>query len=113
MFPIYQTTGNTRAYFSYGQGRADGRAAHDTALGYGFNPGTGIYFACDDDATQDEIESLVVPHYEGVQVGLRSKGKRYVHGVHGSRNVCADVSRTTPARAATVRRRQAVPASRR
>jgi len=67
-------------------------------MGYGFNAGTVIYFAVDYDATDTDITSNIVPYFNGVIAGLASQGKRYVHGVYGSRNVCAEVTKQTYAR---------------
>ncbi len=98
VFPISQYNGGERGYFTQAQGVADATAAHDAATGYGFAPGTVIYFAVDYDATQEDIDAYVVPYFRGVVAGLASRGKRYLHGVYGSRNVCAEVTRTTLAR---------------
>ncbi|WP_062428268.1 glycoside hydrolase domain-containing protein [Herbidospora daliensis] len=98
VFPISQYSGRTAAYFTHAQGYLDALGAHAAAVGYGFDAGTVIYFAVDFDATQPEIESNVVPYFKGVVGGLARQGKRYVHGVYGSRNVCARVTRETFAR---------------
>lgn len=98
MFPISQYYGGERDYFTYTQGFTDALGAHAKAVSHGFNAGTVIYFAVDYDATQEEIDSHIVPYFYGVVAGLASKGKRYVHGVYGSRNVCAEVTRQTYAR---------------
>lgn len=98
VFPISQYYGGERDYFTYAQGRTDATAAHAAAVRYGFNPGTVIYFAVDYDATQAEIDSNIVPYFHGVVSGLAATGRRYLHGVYGSRNVCAEVTRQTFAR---------------
>ncbi|GAA3570300.1 hypothetical protein GCM10022235_44440 [Kribbella ginsengisoli] len=98
LFPIYQANGRVVTDFTFTQGFANALEAHDAARGYGFSPGTALYFAVDYDATQDEIESNIVPYFQGVEAGLRSRGKVYPHGVYGSRNLCTQVSSQTYAR---------------
>ncbi|MFI1869373.1 glycoside hydrolase domain-containing protein [Streptomyces jumonjinensis] len=101
VFPIYQDNARRLSDFTYTAGFQHALKAHDACVGYGFNRGTTIYFAVDYDATQQEIDSSpegIVAYFHGVAAGLVSKGKRYVHGVYGSRNVCANVTRKTNAR---------------
>ncbi|WP_331721106.1 glycoside hydrolase domain-containing protein [Streptomyces sp. NBC_00454] len=98
VFPIYQDNARRLQDFTYQQGFAHALNAHSCAQGYGFNRDTVIYFAVDYDATGEEIASGIVPYFEGVRAGLASKGKKYVHGVYGSRNVCTQVSKHTDAR---------------
>ncbi|WP_062354133.1 glycoside hydrolase domain-containing protein [Herbidospora yilanensis] len=98
VFPISQYSGKTAAYFTHTQGYLDALGAHAAAAGHGFDAGTVIYFAVDFDATRPQITSNVIPYFKGVVGGLAHQGKRYVHGVYGSRNVCAQVTRETFAR---------------
>ncbi|WP_285773563.1 glycoside hydrolase domain-containing protein [Microtetraspora sp. NBRC 13810] len=98
VFPISQYYGGEVGYFTYTQGYADALGAHAAAVRYGFDAGTVIYFAVDYDATQLEIESHIIPYFRGVVAGLLSQGKRYVHGVYGSRNVCIEVTKFTYSR---------------
>jgi peptidoglycan hydrolase-like protein with peptidoglycan-binding domain len=98
VFPISQYFGKEVGYFTRDQGLADAHGAHDAAVGYGFDPATVIYFAVDYDATQAEIDSNVIPYFEGVLAGLAERGCRYDHGVYGSRNVCTQVTLRTQAR---------------
>lgn len=98
VFPISQYSASSVDYFTFDQGYIDGVKAHDAAKGHGFGRGTVLYFAVDYDATQQQIDDYVVPYFRGVVGGLTAQGKRYLHGVYGSRNVCAEVSRTTAAR---------------
>jgi peptidoglycan hydrolase-like protein with peptidoglycan-binding domain len=98
VFPIYQDNARQLSDFTYSQGYQHALNAHKHASDYGFNRGTVIYFAVDYDATQDEIDSAIVPYFQGVQAGLAYSGKRYVHGVYGSRNVCSNVTAKTYAR---------------
>ncbi|MDN5667470.1 MAG: DUF1906 domain-containing protein [Renibacterium salmoninarum] len=98
VLPIYQDNGRLLSDFTYTQGYQHAMKAHERASGYGFNRGTVIYFAVDYDATQDDIDSAIIPYFQGVQAGLAYNGKKYVHGVYGSRNVCANVTKKTFAR---------------
>ncbi|GAB1823972.1 glycoside hydrolase domain-containing protein [Herbidospora sp. RD11066] len=102
VFPISQYYGAAAGYFTYAQGYLDAVGAHRAASAYGFDTGTVIYFAVDFDATQADIESHVIPYFKGVVGGLAVQGKKYVHGVYGSRNVCAQVTKKTFARWAFV-----------
>ncbi|MFF2922509.1 glycoside hydrolase domain-containing protein [Streptomyces celluloflavus] len=98
VFPIYQDNARKLSDFSYTTGYQHGLNAQKCADGYGFNRGTTIYFAVDYDATSEEIASAIVPYFQGVQAALASQGKKYTHGVYGSRNVCSTVSDKTFAR---------------
>ncbi|MCQ4206466.1 glycoside hydrolase domain-containing protein [Streptomyces longispororuber] len=98
VFPIFQANARTLGDFTTMQGYAHGALAHDLAREYGFNWGTVIYFAVDYDATQAEIDSAIVPYFQGVATALEQRGGRYRHGVYGSRNVCANVSERTGAK---------------
>lgn len=95
---IYPDNGRLLSDFTYAQGYQHALMAHERAAGYGFNRGTVIYFAVDYDATQDDIDSAIIPYFQGVQTGLAYNGKKYVHGVYGSRNVCSNVTKKTYAR---------------
>lgn len=96
VFPIFQDNGRSLAEYYWGNGYKHGQLAHDQAVHFGFNRGTVIYFAVDYDATQADMPDIV-DYFRGVTSGLASKGKRYLHGVYGSRNVCAQVTKETHA----------------
>lgn len=98
VLPIYQDNARTLSDFTYSQGYLHALNAHQLAASYGFNRGTVIYFAVDYDATQEDIDTAIIPYFQGVQAGLAYSGKKYVHGVYGSRNVCINVSEATFAR---------------
>ncbi len=89
LFPIYQTFADSASYFSWNQGYTDALTAHDVALGHGIDAGAVIYFAVDYDATDTDVTQRVIPHFLGVEAGLRQRGGRYAHGVYGARNVCS------------------------
>nr|WP_042194607.1 glycoside hydrolase domain-containing protein [Kibdelosporangium sp. MJ126-NF4]CEL21431.1 putative peptidoglycan binding domain protein [Kibdelosporangium sp. MJ126-NF4]CTQ96002.1 putative peptidoglycan binding domain protein [Kibdelosporangium sp. MJ126-NF4] len=92
VFPISQYNARKLEDFTWSQGYDHALKAHARAVGYGFNAGTVIYFAVDYDATGEQITSNIVPYFNGVQAGLANKGKRYIAGVYGSRNVCSRVT---------------------
>jgi len=98
MFPIYQDNGRRPEDFTYTSGYQAALNAHSLATSYGFNKGAVIYFAVDFDATQYQIDNAIIPYFYGVSAGLANQGKRYVHGVYGSRNVCSNVTAKTFAR---------------
>jgi len=91
VFPIYQTYGGEASYFNDAQGREDAYTAYQAAKGYGFNRDTVIYFAVDFDATDNDIENNVIPHFRAINQVMSSLGD-YRIGVYGSRNVCTKVS---------------------
>ncbi|WP_433796660.1 glycoside hydrolase domain-containing protein [Actinoplanes sp. CA-252034] len=92
VFPISQYDGRSIDNFTYSTGYLHGKRAHERAVGHGFNRGTVIYFAVDFDATDDQIDSNILPYFHGVQAALAEMGRRYVAGVYGSRNVCTRVT---------------------
>ncbi|MFF4244941.1 glycoside hydrolase domain-containing protein [Streptomyces sp. NPDC001822] len=101
VFPIYQDNARQLSDFTYSAGYQHALNAHDLATSYGFNRGTTIYFACDYDAQQAEIDGYpqgIVTYFNGVVAGLANRGKKYFHGVYGSRNVCVNVTEKTGAR---------------
>ncbi|MFD7704999.1 glycoside hydrolase domain-containing protein [Streptomyces caelestis] len=94
VFPIFQDHGRNLSEYEWATGRWHGQWAHDQAVHFGFNRGTVIYFAVDYDATVEDMPHII-DYFRGVASGLASKGKRYLHGVYGSRNVCAQVTQET------------------
>ncbi|MEU3348179.1 glycoside hydrolase domain-containing protein [Streptomyces sp. NPDC006700] len=92
VFPIWQYGARSLDDFKYTIGFQHALLAHEKAAALGLNKGVVIYFAVDYDATDPEITSNIVPYFNGVQSGLASKGKRYIAGVYGSRNVCSRVT---------------------
>lgn len=86
--PIWQYNAREVGDFTYAAGKTDGALAHDRMVYYKFNPGAIVYFAVDYDAIDDEITSNVLPYLRGVQASLVARGRKYLAGVYGSRNVC-------------------------
>jgi peptidoglycan hydrolase-like protein with peptidoglycan-binding domain len=98
LFPIFQYNGTQLANFTYTKGYDQGRKAHQKAVEHGIGQGTCIYFGVDYDATDHEIDTHVVPYFNGVRDGLAELGGRYALGVYGSRNVCIRVTKESGAR---------------
>ncbi|MET8814651.1 glycoside hydrolase domain-containing protein [Streptomyces sp. NPDC004549] len=88
LFPIYQDEGNALNDFSFPQGQAAGKDAAQAASGFGIPYGTVIYFSVDFDATDDDITSAIIPHFQGVAAGMSEMGNQYAIGVYGCRNTC-------------------------
>lgn len=93
VFPIYQTTGRTRGYFSAEQGARDALAALDAARGHGFARGTTIYFAVDFDALDSDVTECVIPHFRALAARMGHYGGDYAIGVYGPRNTCSRLAR--------------------
>lgn len=88
LFPIYQDEGNAIGYFSNPQGVEAGNDAAEAAITFGIPYGTVIYFSVDFDATDDDITSAIIPHFEGIRDGLGAMGSQYAIGAYGCRNTC-------------------------
>jgi peptidoglycan hydrolase-like protein with peptidoglycan-binding domain len=89
-FPIYQTSGNSAAYFTSVQGTTDANAAISATVSFRLPYHTVIYFAVDFDATDAQITSKVLPYFSSIKSAFTQYGK-YRIGVYGSRNVCHHV----------------------
>ncbi|PPH23166.1 hypothetical protein C5C31_08035 [Rathayibacter rathayi] len=88
VFPIFQEGGEAVEDFSYARGFTAGQKAHAAARGYGFTAGVTIYFAVDVDALESEVNSAVVPHFQGVKDGFASVSSPFAVGIYGARNTC-------------------------
>lgn len=94
LFPIYQTAGNSAAYFTPSKGTSDAKDGITSALEYGFPRGTTIYFAVDFDAVDDEVTSNILPYFRNIHKEFkRYNPKGYKIGIYGARNVCSRVSK--------------------
>ncbi len=89
-FPIYQTVGTKKEYFTAEQGTADANAAIEAARKLGVPNGTIIYFAVDFDALDVDITNNVLPYFAKVHETMEKS--IYKTGVYGVRNVCTRVS---------------------
>ncbi|MFC5220470.1 glycoside hydrolase domain-containing protein [Streptomyces coerulescens] len=92
VFPIYQTYGGEAAYFKRAQGIADAHAAITRARGYGFKPGTRIYFAVDFDALDYQVTDNILPHFRAIKATMDEYGREFEIGIYGPRNVCSRVA---------------------
>ncbi|MEU2771238.1 glycoside hydrolase domain-containing protein [Streptomyces diastaticus] len=97
-FPIMQVHGRDVTEYNYTTGFQHALIAHAQATKFGIPRGSVIYFAVDYDATQDQMDPYIVKYFNGVVAGLADRGKKYIHGVYGSRNVCINVTKRTYAR---------------
>ena len=88
LFPIYQDEGNVIGDFGYELGVGAGNDAAQAATNFGIPYGTVIYFSVDFDATDDDITSAIIPHFQGVVAGVGAFGSQYAIGVYGCRNTC-------------------------
>ena len=93
IFPIWQYNARELSDFSYDNGLRDGRRAFERMKHYNFKAGAVVYFAVDYDATNEGIDSAIIPYFRGVQSAFNETGRQYKVGVYGSRNVCSRISR--------------------
>ncbi|MDR0918981.1 MAG: DUF1906 domain-containing protein [Oscillospiraceae bacterium] len=89
-FPIYQSGGTSNEYFTKEQGALDAESAINAAAEIGIPKGTIIYFAIDYDSLGEQIESNVIPYFEGVSTYMLES--MYKVGIYGTRNACSQVS---------------------
>ena len=89
-FPIYQTVGTKKEYFTAEQGISDANAAIEAARKLGIPNGTIIYFAVDFDAYDEHITNYVIPYFAKVHEIMEKS--IYKTGIYGVRNACTRVS---------------------
>ena len=84
---IWQESANYPEYFSYNQGKSDGKNAFKYSAEIGQTPNTPVYFAVDFDATS-EHKQRILDYFRGVKDGygeyLKEYGINYKIGVYGS-----------------------------
>lgn len=89
IFPIYQTSGNYREYFSAAHGRRDAYAAFRALRETYFPNGSTVYFAVDFDATVDEVNQFILPYFKEIKETFDTFGdNKYNIGIYGPRYVC-------------------------
>ena len=95
VFIIYQDGGNTKEYFNNpeSRGNKDAEIANKTSLSLGLPRNTIIYFACDYDFVDYEINNLIIPYFEGIYNKFHILKSIYQIGVYGSRNLCSKLSK--------------------
>jgi hypothetical protein len=89
---VWESAGDHAGFFTRAQGVDDATSAHNMAMKVGQPPGTPIYFAVDFDASVAEVNSGVIPYFQGVVAGLTTIGhgtQVYTAGVYGSGFVCS------------------------
>lgn len=93
---VFQQRQNQIADFSHVKGLAAGRRAYQLAQNsIGQPTGSTIYFSVDFDASKSEIESSIIPYFEGVKSAFdaESLGNPEYHvGAYGSGLVCGTLS---------------------
>ena len=89
-FPIYQTSGEDKDYFTEEQGTLDAHAAIEAAQKLGIPRGTIIYFAADFDAMDSEVTKIVIPYFAKIHEVM--KDSIYKTGIYSARNTCTRVS---------------------
>lgn len=92
VFPIFQEGADGVEFFDYPQGQRAAIRADAAARGYGFKPGTVIYFAADFDAIEEEIFDNVIPFFRAINDAFRTIRSSYRVGIYGARNSCTKVS---------------------
>ncbi|MGB5925219.1 MAG: glycoside hydrolase domain-containing protein, partial [Dehalococcoidia bacterium] len=84
---IWQESANYPEYFSYYQGKSDGKNAYEYAAEIGQSPNTPVYFAVDFDATSGH-KQRILDYFRGVKDGyeeyLKEYSVTYEIGVYGS-----------------------------
>lgn len=88
---VYQDNAQELADFGRERGVLDGRSAFSFAAQVGQPPGSAVYFAVDTDFSQAQIESVVLPYFEGVRDGMDDAAggiSAYRIGVYGSGLTC-------------------------
>lgn len=90
--PVFQTSANFPAYFTYPQGLADGAAARQDGLTLGQPLGTPICFAVDTDITDPAAQ--LTDYFNGVYAGMDGA---YLIGVYGEYDVIRFARENFPA----------------
>lgn len=85
--PIFEY-GATQGYFNAQQGTEDAYAAFKAAQELGIPSGTTIYFAVDCDVLDGDVESTVIPYFEGINNQFKVNESPYKVGVYGARHIC-------------------------
>lgn len=88
-FIIFQKSNRNINDFSYNSGYAAGIEASVYAQKYKIPQNTVIYFAVDLDVYENQINSYIIPYFQGINNSIDSKFKI---GIYGPRLVCKRVS---------------------
>lgn len=95
IIPLYEdilTTPDAK-YYTFDKGRSDARNAVLAAAKLGIPNASVIYFAVDFDALDSDIDSNIIPYFEGVQeiVTGNTNDFHFQVGIYGTRNICTRV----------------------
>lgn len=88
-FFIYQENNRLISDFSFEKGMEAALRANIAAKKHNIQKGSIIYFAVDLDVYEDQIESYIVPYFNGISQYL---SEDYKVGIYGPRLVCTTVS---------------------
>ena len=92
LFPIHQRSANYADYFTEANAIEDADSAFEYANNLHLQFGAIIYFAVDFDATDAQINSLIIPYFRKLYSRFMTVSKgRYRVGVYGTRNLCTKV----------------------
>jgi hypothetical protein len=72
------------SYFNETQGQKDGERVLVCANDIGQPAESAIYFAVDYDATESDLNNLIIPYFRGVQQAFAAAGNPYKIGAYGS-----------------------------
>lgn len=89
-FPIYQEFNNESGEFSSSKGDLQGQRMALRLRQLGIRSGNRAFLGIDFDATDADIDAVVVPHMRAVSFAMEaSKSVRHELGTYGTRNVCS------------------------
>lgn len=89
VIPIYQTSGNSREYFTEINGNLAGYNAFLAYRRFHFPDGGTVYFAVDYDALTTDIDNYIIPYFQAIKKRLDELGNTsFSIGVYGPRYVC-------------------------
>lgn len=93
VWPIFQTGGAVPAHFTYERGKEVSEEAANAAWAYRIPANSIIYFAVDFDVQDHEIDSLILPYFQGVSDHIGTWGRSaYRVGIYAPRHVCTRVA---------------------
>ncbi len=93
---VYEGAGDKVSQFSEGLGYLDAKYSRQRAPERGQPDGSAVYFAVDFDATAGQVESRIIPYFQGVKRAFEEEGggADLRVGVYGSGLVCRTVKET-------------------
>ncbi len=92
---VYEGAGDKVSQFSEGLGYLDAKYSRQKAPERGQPDGSAVYFAVDFDATAGQVESRIIPYFQGVKRAFEEEGggADLRVGVYGSGLVCRTVKK--------------------